>query len=568
MTKRAEPARRGSVGRSIARVDGDEKARGVAVYPQDLSPPPGCLHAATVRAPVARARIRSVDIAKALNAPGIVRVLSAADVRGSNRFGLIEADQPVLSGEAIHGASDVVALVIGTTHEAAREGSRRVLLDLVTEAPLLDPEQACDEDAAHVHPERGACGLHPNVIADRTIRRGDPERALAEAVVVISGEYRTDRVEHAFMAPEAGLAERDSKGRLTLHVATQWPEADLRQAAAALDEPIDNLRIVQRTIGGAFGGREDISLQILLLLAARETGKPVRMVWDREESIRGHGKRHPFRIRHRLAADSRGRFTGASIDILVDAGCYASTSSVVLENTMSQACGPYAIDDVLITGRAVYTNNPYTCAMRGFGVNQMAFAMEQQVNKLTAELGLDPAAVRRRNFVTSGGRLASGSRVLACDGLPKTLASARTRARRHTLPAASDSWRYGRGLASALKNVGYSFGFDDHATATVTVTNAGATVRIGAAEVGQGVATILTQIAADSLALSPRRVHLDWQDTATAPEAGSSSASRQTFVSGNAVRQARARVLRQRNGHVRGRNQDRTVLFVFGRQVG
>ena len=533
-----------TVGRSVERVDGAAKAAGTAPYPQDVALPEGCLHATTVRAPIARARLRRVDATPALAVPGVARVLTAADVRGSNRFGLIEADQPVLAGEVIRGASDVVALVVAESERAAREGARRVALDLVAQTALTDAELACARGAPVVHAERTPVGDHPNIVAEHTMRHGDVERAIARAAVVVNGEYRTPHVEHAFLAPEAGLVEIDARGRLALHVATQWPEADLRQAAAALGEPLGSLRIVQRTIGGAFGGREDISLQILLLLAARATGRPVRMVWDREESVRGHGKRHPFRIRHRLAADAEGRLTAAAIDILADAGCYASTSAAVIDNAVSQACGPYAVDNVLVTGRAVYTNNPYTCAMRGFGVNQMAFAMEQQMSKLAAALGLDAATVRRRNFVADGGRLANGTRVRAASGLPKTLSTALARAKRRPLPRANGAWRYGRRLASAVKNVGYSFGFDDHATAEVTLTRDGAVVRIGAAECGQGVATVLVQIAAETLGVPVNRVCLEWQDTATAPEAGSSSASRQTLVSGNAVRGACERARR------------------------
>jgi CO/xanthine dehydrogenase Mo-binding subunit len=538
MPRKVESQRRGAVGRGLPRVDGVAKVCGTARYPQDLLLPDDCLHVATVRAPCARARIRSVDFQKALSVSGVVRVLTAADVGGTNRFGLLEADQPVLAEDVVRGASDVIALVVAGTERAAREGARRVALDLKRETPLTDPELACAPGAPLVHAERRRSGRHRNVVAEREIRRGDLSKAFARAAVVVSGEYRTGFVEHAFLAPEAGVAERDSEGRLTLYVATQWPEQDLRQAAIALGEPLENLRIVQQTIGGAFGGREDISLQIFLLLAARETDRPVRMVWDRKESIRGHGKRHPFRIRHRLAADSEGRFLAADIDVLVDAGCYASTSAAVIDNALSQACGPYAVPSVLVKGRAVYTNNPYTCAFRGFGVNQVTFAMEQQVNKLAFELGLDPGLVRRRNFVEAGGRLATGTKVSACEGLPKTLRAAETRARRRKLPRTKGDWVRGRGIASASKNVGYGLGVADRATAEVTISRDGAIIRIGAAEVGQGIETTLTQIAAETLGVAPGRVSILWRDTSSDPEAGSTSASRQTFVSGNAVQRA------------------------------
>ncbi len=323
---------------------------------------------------------------------------------------------------------------------------------------------------------------------------------------------------------------------------------------------------MQSAIGGAFGAREDVSLQLLLLLAARVTGRPVRMVWDRAESMRGHGKRHPFRIRHTLAADARGRFTAAVVDFLADAGCYASTSRAIVANAIAQACGPYAIPAVHLHGRAVYTNNPFTGAFRGFGVNQVSFAMEQQVNKMADALGLDPTTIRARNFVRPGGRLATGPKITACAGLPQTLTRAVARARRRALPRASAGWVFGRGVASALKNVGYGFGVDDRATARVTVTEAGAVVRIGVAEVGQGVLTALTQIAAETLGLAPARVRVVWEDTADAPEAGSSSASRQTYVSGSAVRGACALALRRRGA--RGRRaavgvEGITTTFTF-----
>ena len=534
-----------AVGRRIARVDGEAKASGRAIYPQDRPLPSGCLHAATVRAPVACARIDGIDVGPALATPGVVRVLTAADVRGSNRFGLLEPDQPVLATDLVRGASDVLAVVVAETEAAASAGARRVGLALTPGPGLFDPEQACTPDAPIVHPERTPVGEHPNLVAERRLDCGDVTRALARAAVVIEATYRTGPVEHAFLAPEAGIAEPDARGRLTLYVATQWPEQDLRQAAAAIGEPIERLRLVQQAIGGAFGGREDISVQILLLLAAQQLGRPVRMVWSRAESIRGHGKRHPFRIHHRLAADARGRLTAACVDVLTDAGCYASTSAAVLQNALAQATGPYAVRAVALRGRSVYTNNPFTCAFRGFGVNQMTFAMEQQMSKLAIALDIDPAVLRSRNFVADAGRLGTGVRVGSTRGLAKTLAAARARARRHARPRLGGDWRAGRGIACALKNIGYGFGFDERATAAVTVTRGGATVSIGAADVGQGVETVLGQVAAEALGISPRRVRVQWTDTAAAPEAGSSSASRQTVVAGNAVRGACEKVRRR-----------------------
>lgn len=516
------------VGSSAPRPDGVAKVAGNALYPADLAHR-AVFHAATVRAEVACARLDGVDITAALDVPGVVRILTAADVRGTNRFGLIVPDQPVLVEREIVGASDVIALVIARTRAAAREGARRVHLSLTPRAGVFDPMRALESAARAVHAGR------PNLLATRTIRRGSPDRAMARAHVVIDGTYRTGHVDHAFLSPEAGLAYVDNNGRLTIEVATQWPEADLRQAAAALGEPLERLRMVQGTIGGAFGGREDVSLQILLLLAAREMQAPVHMAWDRAESVRGHGKRHPFVIRHTIAAMRDGRLLTARVDCLLDAGCYASTSVQLLDNALVHVTGPYALRHVDIVGRAVFTNNPYTCAFRGFGVNQVAFAMEQQMSKLAHALELDPADLRARNLPHTPSTLGPGTRVRSLGGLPRTLAQAHRQSTREPLPQSRNRILFGRGIASAIKNVGYGLGVNDKATAEVQVTLRRVVVRVGAAEVGQGVETVVAQIAAAELEVPLSRVVVEWQDSAVAPESGSSSASRQTMAAGNAV---------------------------------
>ena len=526
-----------AVGRPVPRPDGSGKVGGVTLFPADLAARAE-YHAATVRADVACARLDGIDVRDALKVPGVVRVLTAADVRGSNRFGLIVADQPVLVERNIVGSSDVVALVIAATPTAAREGSRHVRLSLTPHVGVFDCERALEPRAWAVHADR------PNLLTSRAIRRGNVERAIAKARIAIEGSYRTGHVDHAFLSPEAGLAYVDGEGRLTIEAATQWPEADLRQAAAALGESRERLRMVQTAIGGAFGGREDVSLQILLLLAAREMRASVHMAWDRAESVRGHGKRHPFFVRHLVAADRKGKLLAARIDLLLDAGCYTSTSAQLLDNALAHVTGPYALRAVEATGRAVFTNNPYTCAMRGFGVNQVAFVMEQQMNKLALALDIDPADLRERNLIANGGRLGAGTRVRSLGGLRESIRQAKARGDKRRLATPREGLVFGRGFASSLKNVGYGFGFDDKATAEVCITRKGAVVRIGAAEVGQGVETVIIQIAAATLGLPIRRVVVAWRDSTVAPEAGSSSASRQTLAVGNAVLGACRKVAR------------------------
>ena len=536
MARRADLPRAGAIGVSHPRSDAADKASGAARYPQDVAVPPGCLHVATVRAPIARAMLRGVDVAPARAVPGVVASLPQGTCEAPIDSDCSRPTRKCSSPTASAGRPTWWRWWLRgrkPPRGRARARSRWTWW----------PRRRCSTRSGHAilprrscTPERAATWSHPNIVSEQAIVRGKVDDALRRAAVVVEAEYRTDFVEHAFLAPEAGIALPGADGRLTLLVATQWPQEDLRQAAEALGEPIGSLRIVQQAIGGAFGAREDISLQILLLLAARHMQAPVRMVWDRVESIRGHSKRHPFRIRHVLGADERGMLVAARIDMLADAGCYASSSAAVIANALSQACGPYAIAHVHLVGRAVYTNNPYTGAFRGFGVNQATFAMEQQVNKLAHALGIAPSLVRRRNFVREGGQLGTGARVFACGGLSRTVSAATTSARRRRLPRAHGQWRYGRGMASALKNIGFSFGFDDRATARVTVTRRDATVWVAASEVGQGTETVLAQIAAQALGLPPRAVRIAWHDTDEAPGAGRASASHQTFVSGNAIR--------------------------------
>lgn len=526
----------------IRRVDGVAKVSGLAAYPPDLAAR-AAYHVATVRAPIVCGWLESLDVAGALAVPGVVRVLTAADIPGTNRFGLITPDQPVLVESAIAGASDVVALVVGTSAAAAQEGARRVRVITRERPGVFDPAQALVAGAPAVHPDRAS-----NLLAERRISRGNATRALARAAVVVQGTYRTTHIDHAFLSPEAGLAWMDDDGRYVVEVASQWPQADLRQAAVVLGVDVDRLRLVQSTIGGAFGGREDISVQLLLLVALHAMRAPVFMAWDRAESVRGHGKRHPFVIRHSLGADRAGRFMAAEVDFLLDAGCYASTSVQLLDNALKHATGPYAVRHVLASGRVALTNNPFTCAFRGFGVNQVTFALEQQVNKLADALGMDPAELRHRNMVRTPGTLGPGTRVRSLGATAETITGAQRGGARRRLPRADGDVVYGRGFSTAIKNIGYGFGVDDRATAEVHRTRRGAIVRIAAAEVGQGVQTVLAVIAARALGVPPARVTVEWGDTATAPDAGSSSASRQTMAAGNAVLGACRKIVRALGG--------------------
>jgi CO/xanthine dehydrogenase Mo-binding subunit len=555
---------KGAVGRSVPRLDAAVKVTGEAAYPADFRME-GMLHAAVVWSPRPHARLLGIDAGAALSFPGVVRVLTHRDVP-VNEYGIIEADQRVLASEVVRWTGEPVAVVVAETEDAARAARDLVRVEHEAFPTLDDPAAAEAPGAPLVHP-----GLGTNVAFTCRIQRGDADRALREADVVVEAEYRTPHVEHAYLQPEAGLAYVDGDGRVTVIVAAQWPHDDVRQIAHALGLPRDRVREIVPHVGGAFGGREDVSLQILIALAAWRVRRPVRMVWSREESLRGHGKRHPFVMRCRWGARD-GRISVAHAELVADAGAYLSTTKVVLRGAVTVAAGPYEIPNVRIEGRAVYTNNPPTMAMRGFGTAQPAVAYERQVDKLARALGVDPVEFRLKNLWDEGSVQACGSPLPPGVGVKETLRRAALAAgwRRGEggawlRPAggggevAADGRRRGIGIATAYKNVGYSFGHADRSTARVHLqfekggVIARAELFVGASEVGMGVHTALAQIAADALGVGLDRVVVHPVDTDVTPDAGSSSASRHTFVTGNAVAGACRGALAEREVWLRKR---------------
>ncbi len=541
------------VGQSVRRVDATLKVTGAARYPADYSLP-GMRYAKVVWAGEPHARILDIDASAALALPGVVAVLTSRDVP-CNEYGMIDLDQQVLAADVVRWTGEAVAIVVAETEELA-ERARDLVKVTYDPLPLvLDPLQALEPGAPLLHPGRTS-----NVLASWKVRRGDVEAALAEADLVIEAEYRVPLVEHAYLQPEAALGYLDEEGRVSVVAAAQWPHDDVRQIAHALGLPEERVREVVPFVGGAFGGREDISLQILVALAAWKTRGPVKMVWTREESMRCHGKRHPFIMRYRWGAKD-GRITAAKIDLVADAGAYSSTSKAVVPGALSVATGPYDIPNVWVDARVVHTNNPPTMAMRGFGTAQPPVAYEQHMDKFARALGEDPVSFRLRHLWDEGSVQPTGAPVPPGVGVKETVRQAALaigwrpagdRWVRPGLPPLPGGRRRGVGLATAFKNVGYSFGFHDRSTARVTVDldergePERAEVYCGAVEVGMGVHTVLVQIAAQELGLPVERVRLVPVDTAQTPNAGSSSASRHTFISGNAVQEACRRALAQR----------------------
>ncbi|HKG24117.1 MAG TPA: molybdopterin cofactor-binding domain-containing protein, partial [Thermomicrobiales bacterium] len=383
------------IGASIPRPDALGKVTGAARYPADLVRP-GMLHLKVVFAGRPHARIRAIDPAAALDYPGVVAVLTAADVP-YNAHGLIEDDQPVLCGDVVRFEGDKVALVAAESSEAAEAGAKLVAVDYFDLPGVFDPRAAMAADAPLVHAERGT-----NVLLHRPIRKGDVGRGFAAADVVLDGEFSTSWQEHAYLQPEAGIASLDEQGRVVVETAGQWLHEDRKQIAKMLRVSEDGVVVRYAAIGGAFGGREDLSLQHLLALAALKLGRPVALVWNREESIVAHHKRHPISIRCRWGARKDGRITAVEAELVADGGAYASTSVEVSKVASLFASGAYDVANIAVDGYAVYTNNVPSGAFRGFGAPQGQFAAEIMVTRLAHCLGIDPIDMRRINLYREG----------------------------------------------------------------------------------------------------------------------------------------------------------------------
>ena len=536
------------VGHSVLRLDARTKIVGSCRYPQDFSQE-GQLYAAVVWAEHPHARVLGIDLSDAHAVPGVVDVLTADDVP-VNRYGSMTYDQPVLVpvGGKTRWTGDRIAVVVAESEMAAALGRDRVRVRYEVLEPVTDPHQAL-EDQTLVHPDRGS-----NLIRHLKIRRGDVDAAFAKADVVIERTYDTPCIEHAYLQPEACLGYVDEDGRVTLIVATQWPQDDLRQLAHVLDVEEDRVRELVPAVGGAFGGREDMSLQPLVAVAVHKLRSPVKMVWSREESMRGHGKRHPFSMRYKTGCTADGKLAALEVECLSDAGAYESTSVVVLSNAVSFAGGPYHYPACRVDGYTAYTNNAPGMAMRGFGAAQMPVGYELQMDEMARALDMDPLEFRLANALAegverlTGNLMPPGTAIVDCLTAAAQAAGWRECDGRWERPPVEGSRvshkKRGIGLAGAYKNVGYSFGFDDQATARLNVEldeQGGillATVALAAVEVGQGVSTVLAQIAAETLQIPVHRLRVAVVDTSRVPDAGSCSASRHTYMSGNAVYRA------------------------------
>jgi len=536
---------RGRVGERAGRVDGVPKVKGTFAYGSDLWHE-RMLWGATVRSPHPHARIRSIDISRALTSPGVHAVLTADDVPGKKTYGLEFADQPVLAWDRVRYAGEPVAVVAAETPELARRAAERIAIDYEVLPAVTDMEAALAPDAPTLH-EWG------NVLRHVRIVHGDPD---AEAEVWVEGYYETAMQDQAALGPEAGLAIPAEDGGVDLIVSTQWLHVDRQQIAPCLNLPEDKVRITLAGVGGAFGSREDLHMQLHGCMLALHTGRPVKMSYDRLESFLAHVHRHPSRVWIRTGATRDGRLVNVRARVLIDGGAFASSSPAVIGNATTFAAGPYEVPNAYIEGTAVYTNNPPCGAMRGFGAPQVCFAYESQMDELARTLGVDPVELRLRNVVGTGSVLPTGQvlrgsapvrEVLercAATPLPPEPEPATVRDPL-TFPGGAGNVGRGEGLkrgvgfALGFKNIAYSEGFDDFHQARVTL-SAGpegpvAEVYTAGVECGQGFSTVLAQVARTELGIE--RVVLHAADTGL-ESAGSTSASRQTFMGGGAAQLA------------------------------
>ena len=558
-------ATRGGIGESTLRPDGTLKVNGEFAYSSDLWHE-DMLWGCTLRSPYAHAEIRSVDVAEALKTPGVYSVMTHDDLPAMTHFGLEIKDQPVLAKDRVRYHGEAVAIVAADHPETARRAAAKIRVEYAELPAVHDEESATGEGAALLHPGRDDHHAghvpHPNIVHRQPVVRGDVAAARARADVVVRHDYEVGMQDQAFLGPESGLAVPAEDGGIDLYIATQWLHVDRDQLAPVLGLPEDKVRLTLSGVGGAFGAREDLSMQAHACLLAMATGKPVKIVYNRYESFFGHVHRHPAKLTYEHGATRDGKLLYMTCRIVLDGGAYASSSPAVVGNAASLSVGPYVVENVDIEALALYTNNPPCGAMRGFGAVQACFAYEAQMDRLAEALGMDPVELRQKNAMSQGALLPTGQQVDAPAPVAEILrrvkalplppekqwqsgdaATGGTDVDVRALPGGLSNTTHGEGVvrgvgyAVGIKNVGFSEGFDDYSTARVRLEVVGgepvAMVHTAMAEVGQGGVTVHAQIARTELGVSGVTIHP--ADTQVG-SAGSTSASRQTYMTGGAVK--------------------------------
>jgi selenium-dependent xanthine dehydrogenase len=521
------------VGARMVRVDSEEKLLGTGEFVDDMKVP-GMLYGAALRAKFPRALVKKIDISAAQACTGVEVVLTAKDVPGERLLGHIVHDWPVMiaEGEETHYVGDALVVLAATTQETARKALELIRVEYEELTPLLSPEAAMAKGAPLIHPKG-------NLLSETIMKRGDVDKAIAEAKHVVTQHYSTPRQEHAFLEPESALAIPMQCGSLTVYTGGQGVYDDRQGIMEMLGLPEDKVRVISKYVGGGFGGKEDLSVQHHAALLAWHSKKPVKLTFSREESFRVHPKRHPMEMEFTTACDERGKITAVRARIVADTGAYASLGGPVLQRACTHAAGPYQIENVDVVGRAFYTNNIPSGAFRGFGVTQTCFAGESNLNLLAAKLGISPWEIRFRNAIEPGGVLSNGQ-----------IADAGT-ALKETLLAVKDVYdaNPGAGIACSFKNSGKGVGVHDVGRVKLIVENGVVVICTSAACMGQGLATVILQIVGETAGLARSALRVHEPDTMVTPDSGTSTASRQTLITGEASRRAACVLKRELDNH-------------------
>jgi CO/xanthine dehydrogenase Mo-binding subunit len=545
------------IGQNLARIDAESKVKGQAIYPGDINLP-GQAYMRVLFSNRPHAIVKSVEISEAENMEGVLGVFTARDVP-NNEHGLIP-DHPVLCGpgakkpftDRVRSVGDQVAIVVAESEKICKAALNKIKVEYEDLPIITDPIISMQKDAYRIHPERDS-----NIFGHYQIRKGNPEEAFKSCDVIVTSEYKTPVQEHAYLQPEAGISYWDEEGRIVVAVAGQWAHEEQERIAHALELPHEKIRVIHPAIGGAFGGREDISIQIVLALAVyklnqKGISRPIKIIWSREESIIGHCKRHPYIIKTRWGATKEGKILAAEVELVADGGAYALTSMKVMGNATFSCTGPYEIPHVKVDSFAVYTNNLQSAAFRGFGGPQGAFAAESQMNKLAKLLNIDPVEIRMKNLLKEGALSSVGSPLPEGISIHHVLADC---AKASGWRLSDQKWvreggyasavpekehlRKGIGISCAFKNVAFSFGSPEQCTATIEIHGESAidyaVLRHASADVGQGTHTVLLQMAGQALNLPVEKIQFIRADTSLTKDSGSVSASRMTFMAGNAI---------------------------------
>lgn len=528
-----------SIGGRAQRVDAFAKVTGMARYSSDFIID-DMLYIRALRAPVPHARIKRIDTLEAERMEGVERVISAKDIPWVKNFGLIQKDQEVLVREKARYLGDPIALVAARNERIARRALRKIRIEYEELEVVDSAEKAMEEGAPLVH-ENG------NIVATHYLEKGDISKGFAEAEYIEENEFTTSHIDHVPLEPEAGVGLYNPEtGVYTLWSSSQWIHKTQGDIAQSLGVAPEKINIVLPAIGGAFGRREDISVQLHLAIMAKLTGKPVKMVLNREESMLSQGKRHPMKLRVKTGYRGDGTITAWEEEIIGDTGAYASAGSTVLQKALYHCTGPYRVENVKGTAYTVYTNNTYAGAMRGFGVTQASFAHERQIDIIAGKLGIDPMEMRMRNAYDRGDTTPTGEILDESVGMKESLKKASEAFSRQStrIKKNSSGKKRGVGVGSIFFACGYGKGLPDHSSLSIEVTdNSKLIVKTSIAELGQGALTVINQIISEILGFSPENILFDSFTTEGKKSAGPTSSSRQTIFSGNAAKYAAEKLL-------------------------